>query len=291
MKIDILRLKGKGNDARKLTSSLKDGGADGGRVLAALDLIESSPNYRKVIDRLRAATKSERKLGRAHAMLIYALARSGEAGDAQKELDALAAQNENFPLLDPLKRYVEDTEDRKDEDAKGSDEIPEDYREALKRATAARKVGDLDRAERLYRAALAKKPGNSEALAGLAAIERDRGDAGGAEKRYKDMLAKNPNYIPAMIGLADMKWASGNRSEAISIYRQVVKSAPGTDWATHAQARIDEGAAAPASSAPSPATGPKPPPPSGHPAPEQPSASAAPDVPPHVDVTDLPEYQ
>ncbi|HZO14898.1 MAG TPA: zinc-ribbon domain-containing protein, partial [Polyangiaceae bacterium] len=72
MKIDILRLKGKGNDARKLTSSLKDGGADGGRVLAALDLIESSPNYRKVIDRLRAATKSERKLGRAHAMLIYA---------------------------------------------------------------------------------------------------------------------------------------------------------------------------------------------------------------------------
>ena len=43
-----------------------------------------------------------------------------------------------------------------------------DFRQQLKQAYTAAQAGQLDRAERLYRAVLSKHPGNTEALAGLA---------------------------------------------------------------------------------------------------------------------------
>jgi hypothetical protein len=127
-------------------------------------------------------------------------------------------------------------------------------------------------------------------------VARDRGDAGSAEKRYEDMLDKNPGYIPALLGLADLKWANGQRGEALTLYRQVVRAAPGSDWASHAQARIDEAQSSPTSKPAASGSAPKPPPPpppaGAKETPEPPPAgSSSSDLPPHVDVSDLPEYQ
>jgi len=61
-------------------------------VLAALDLAEPSPAWSTVIERLRAATASEGKLGRARSMLVYALARWGNIEEARKRIIAERAR-------------------------------------------------------------------------------------------------------------------------------------------------------------------------------------------------------
>ncbi|RLB57891.1 MAG: hypothetical protein DRI90_17430, partial [Deltaproteobacteria bacterium] len=283
---------------------------DGGRVLATLDLLAASPSYASVIERLGAAAADERKLGRARALLIYALARAGKKGDAEKTLAALKAENGDHQLLDALARYVEaasevddaadagaeaDASDGDDQpDEADPDAIPADFREVLRRAHAAQKRGDLDQAERLYRAALEKSPGDSEALAGLADVARERGDTTNATKHYEEMLATNPGYLPAIVGLADIKWASGQRGAAISLYRQVVQSAPGSSYGEHAQARIDaqSGSSPPPPSPPPPtatAEPTTPPESTGTPAPtDLPAPPASGSLPPGVDTSDLP---
>jgi hypothetical protein len=72
-----------------------------------LDLLEDEPNYSSVIDRLRTATRTERNLGRAHALLVYALAKAGRGEDAERELEALEAENPRHPLNAPLRAWVE----------------------------------------------------------------------------------------------------------------------------------------------------------------------------------------
>ena len=52
-------------------------------------LMESNPSMDAVIDRLRIAARAEGKLGRAQAMLVYALGRAGKKEAATKELAAL----------------------------------------------------------------------------------------------------------------------------------------------------------------------------------------------------------
>jgi predicted Zn finger-like uncharacterized protein len=110
LQIDVLRLEGKRDEARQLVSKLDGVGPDGGRSLALLDLLEDKPNYGSVIDRLRSAARAERKLARAQALLVYALARAERKGDASKELDALKAQNASHPMLAPLQAFVDGTE-------------------------------------------------------------------------------------------------------------------------------------------------------------------------------------
>jgi len=57
----------------------------------------------------------------------------------------------------------------------------------------------------LYEAALAKSPGDSQALAGLGDAARAQHDSGTAKSFYQRALANNPNYLPALIGLADVE--------------------------------------------------------------------------------------
>lgn len=124
LRIDVLRLKGKRDEARKLVEELDGAGPDGGRALALLDLLEDEPNYSSVIDRLRTATRTERKLGRAHALLVYALAKAGRAEDAQRELEALEAENPRHPLNAPLRAWVEGAEIPAPEPEKTADPDP-----------------------------------------------------------------------------------------------------------------------------------------------------------------------
>ena len=93
LRIDVLRLEGKSAEARKLAPKVDGAGPDADRARALLDLLEAKPSYSSVIDRLRSAARSERKLGRAQALLVYALLKADKKDDAKKELDALKALN------------------------------------------------------------------------------------------------------------------------------------------------------------------------------------------------------
>ena len=121
-RIDALRIAGDRAAARKLTSSAGNSGQpETALVLAALDLAEDKPDWTTVIERLRAATRAEQGLGRARSMLVYALARSGDAAGAKVELDQLAALPRPHPLVRLLRAFVA----RGDKDAGKTVEISE----------------------------------------------------------------------------------------------------------------------------------------------------------------------
>ena len=298
LRISVLRLGGDRDGARSLVEQLRDPSPEDALVLAALDLGEKEPSWPSVIDRLQTAARAEQRLGRARAMLVYALARAGQKDAAGKELELLASYSPPHPLLEPLRRFVEGAsasaplaEDggaagpassgAASAGAGGDEEVPSDFREALRRAQAARAEGKLDRAETLYRAALSKSPGNSEALEGVAEVARARGDSSAAIAAYESLLRSNPAYLPALAALADLKWQTGARGEALALYRQVVEAAPGSSYAKHAQSRLDSGTAATSTGATSP-------PPSTTASPPRTAAPSG-TVPPGIDVSDLPE--
>jgi len=303
LRISVLRLKGDRDGARGLVEQLRDPSPEDGLVLAALDLSENEPSWPSVIDRLQTAARAEQRLGRARAMLVYALVRSGNKDAAGKELELLASYAPPHPLLDLLRKFLERAPNAEaspagsasaatsgDAAAGSDDAIPSDFREALRRAHTAQKEGKLEKAEALYQAALDKSPGNSEALAGIAEVARARGDHATAIKAYESLLRNNPGYIPALAALADLKWQTGAKGEAIALYRQVIDAAPGSSYAQHAQSRVDSASGAPAAtSAPQPTSTP---PATSHPTSPPATATAAPTgaaPPPGVDVSDMPE--
>jgi predicted Zn finger-like uncharacterized protein len=297
LRISVLRLGGDRDGARGLVAQLRDPSPADALVLAALDLGEKDPSWPSVLDRLQTAARSEQRLGRARAMLVYALARAGQKDAAGKELELLASYAPPHPLVEPLRLFVDRStassttsedggtaEPGSSAERSASDaDIPTDFREALRRAHAARAEGKLDRAEAMYRAALDRSPGNSEALEGVAEVARARGNSSAAITAYETLLRGNPAYLPAMAALADLKWQTGSRAEALALYRQLVEAAPGSSYAKHAQSRLETsaGSSAPATTTSPAATGT---------AASAPTATAAPtgDLPPGVDVSDLP---
>jgi predicted Zn finger-like uncharacterized protein len=107
-RIDALRIGGDLEGARKLVPSLGAASAapDSALSLAALDLAEDSPSLPAVVERLRGAAAAEQGLGRARALLAYALARSGDTAGARAELDHLAGLARPQPLVQPLRAFV-----------------------------------------------------------------------------------------------------------------------------------------------------------------------------------------
>jgi predicted Zn-dependent protease len=91
-------------------------------------------------------------------------------------------------------------------------------------AAAARRKGDLARAQQLYEELLKKAPGDSDALTGLGDTLRAQGDSAGAIAKYRAALAVNPRYLPANIALADTLWDSGQKGEARSKYQDIAAS-------------------------------------------------------------------
>jgi predicted Zn finger-like uncharacterized protein len=106
--IDALRVAGDLAGARKLVSGVSASSAqpDNALVLAELDLAEDKPDWTTVLDRLRASLGTDQNLGRARALLVYALARSGDATAAKAELDRLDDLPRPYPLLRPLRAFV-----------------------------------------------------------------------------------------------------------------------------------------------------------------------------------------
>lgn len=107
-RIDTLRLSGDMVGARRLVSSISAASAqaDNALALAALDLGEAKPDWTTVIGRLRVALSVDQNLGRARAMLVYALARSGDVTTAKAELERMIALPRPHALVRPLRAFV-----------------------------------------------------------------------------------------------------------------------------------------------------------------------------------------
>lgn len=323
-RIDLYRLAREVGDARKLVGPLSQNASqpENAYVLAALDLAEPSPVWPSIVDRLRTAAAAERELGRARSALIYALVRSGDVAQAKTELGKLEARSKSHALLPDLQAFVQRHESGADAGSRAKKEVatvdpaalplletrsgpdtngreprdrpgtPGDFRSKLTEAAEALARGDLPRAETLYRAVLAKQPGNTEALTGLADIARARRDTAGANKLYEQALRDNPTYLPAMISQADHKWDAGDRRGAIVIYRRVLEQAgAGSEYGQRAAARIAQGeggGSPPAASPKEPEK--KAPEKRAEDKPSEPPPEKKPDTPPDIDTTDLPEF-
>ncbi|MEB2325135.1 MAG: tetratricopeptide repeat protein [Sorangiineae bacterium] len=320
--IDVLRMSGELARAREKLGSIAENPSEpeNAYVLAALDLAESVPGWSSVIDRLQTAAGGERALGRARAALVYALARAGRVADAKSELATIDARSRPHPLLAELTAFVKRFSDVADAGPAaeaevatvdpaslpkldtsrrtGDDDAPlaGDFRGQLERASAALARGDLTTASNLYGAVLAKQPGNTEALAGLAEVARKRKDPDQAEKLYDQVLEQNPSYLPALMGRADQKWDAGDRKGAIALYRRVLEQAGGgSSYGQRAAARIAEGegggAHAGGATAPAPTVAPAPEPAEPKPAepkPAEPKPAEPKPEEPGIDTTDLP---
>lgn len=107
-RMDAKRVVGDDAGARKLAPELASVSAEPetALALAELDLAEEHPSWSAVVDRLRLAAGAEQGLGRARALLVYALARSGDLTTAKSELDHLRAAPRPHPLLAALDAFV-----------------------------------------------------------------------------------------------------------------------------------------------------------------------------------------
>jgi predicted Zn finger-like uncharacterized protein len=307
--IDALRLSGDTASARQLVASVGSISSqpETSYVLAALDLAEEAPSWPVVLDRLRTAAAGEHNLLRARAALVYALIRSGDPAAARGELDKITSATRPHPLVVELKEYVSrssgtapaaststeiDAGKRAATElaagpatagrpAEGETGIPAgDFRELLKQASQAASSRQYGRAEQLYNAALARNPGDTEALSGLGDVARARGDRSAARSYYEKVLARNPQYLPAIAALADIKWESGDRAGAVTLYRELVESSPGGPLARRAKERIAQ-VENPGADKPAETSAPK--------APQKPSAPSS-DFPAGIDTSDLPGF-
>jgi predicted Zn finger-like uncharacterized protein len=326
-RVDTLRLSGEADKAREWIKPIANNPSDpqNAYVLAALDLADPSPSWSSVIDRLRVAAGGERVPGRAHAALVYALARGGRLAEAETELAKLDASPNAALLIDELKSFIKrfgksadagasaavaavdprklgklDTS-QPDEprvtaeaarpaaaDADSARGGAGDFRKLLTDASSAVRKGDLNRAHELYQRVLTAQPGNTEAVAGLADIARRRNDPAEAARLYDRVLADNPSYLPALIARADQQWDGGNKKAAVALYRRVVDQAgAGSEYGARAAARIAQAQSQDTEHAQTPeASQPS------KPAPPASEAPAPPPTPePGIDTTDLPGFK
>jgi predicted Zn finger-like uncharacterized protein len=303
LKIDALRLSGDLGAARTLVPRVSSISSqpETAYVLAALDLAEDAPGWPAVVDRLKTAAAGELGLLRARGALVYALVRSGDSALAKSELEKIIGAPRPYPLLAELrgflgkgagdagaapmleadagKRVAVAAERPAAAVAGGGEEVGGDYRALLREAQAAEQSGQHDRADQLYRAALAKNPGDTEALCGLGDVARHRGNRDQARSYYEKVLAENPHYLPALGALADLRWEGGDHAGAAKLYRDVLDTSQSGQLAERAKERVAQFEASGSKAAPPRRENAAPPP------------SPPSDLPPGVDTSDLPGFR
>lgn len=289
--LDVRRIRGDLAGARKLAGSLGSlqGQAETGFVLGALDLAEPTPPFDSVIERLSTAANEEASLGRARALLVYALGRKGEGKRARDELERLARLPRPHPLEPGLRRFVERVEKGEDVGV-DIDQLPtvaptatasavaEDPGDTMRLANEAMQRGQHDKAEELFQRVVDQDPSSVEGLSGLANVARLRGQTARAIAIYERVVAKAPSSQSAVSALADLKWDSGDRSGATALYRKLIDL--GATGPIGDRARERTGGAAPTATAPT-ATAPTATAPTATaPTATAPTATAAPTAPP-----------
>ncbi|WP_437589549.1 zinc-ribbon domain-containing protein [Sorangium sp. So ce1000] len=124
--IDLLRMQGDLASARKLVGAISAESAqpESALTLAALDLAEAHPSWAAVVERLRTAASIEQSPGRARALLVYALARSGDFAAARAENDRLLATSRQHLLARPLRAFIDRIEKAQGEPGSGAEPAP-----------------------------------------------------------------------------------------------------------------------------------------------------------------------
>jgi len=100
----------------------------------------------------------------------------------------------------------------------------EDFLQHMAEASRARREGDLEAAERAYRAALEVKS-DEKAELGLAAVLQAKGDLEGAEKAFIAALKANPGSLQAYLGLAGVYQEMGRLADALKVCAVAVGAA------------------------------------------------------------------
>jgi tetratricopeptide (TPR) repeat protein len=260
--LEALRIAGDGDSARGYVVAVFAAASQPqtAYALAALDLLQPKPPWAAVIDRLRMATVAEGGAGRARALLIYALSKSGDPEGAKAELAKLDTLARPYPLQPELHAFLAgarppvalapSTPSASEApsasppkgvagaSAVGGDVVRENPRGALEAATEAIARRDYGRAEQIYQAILTSNPNDSQAVAGLGDVARMRGDSSGAISAYRRATTINPSYLPALLGLADTEWATGDHGGAARVYKDIVNRFPEGTYPDYAARRV-----------------------------------------------------
>jgi tetratricopeptide (TPR) repeat protein len=271
VRIDAMRIGGDVDLARSLVSKAGTSSqAETSYVLATLDVAEMSPPWNTVIDRLRIAAAAEGNLGRARAMLVYALARAGDTAAAKAQLDRLAALSRLHPLVGSLRAFLARGSTKGEAEAHGAPVVgsasaaahgntqprppggqePPDPRFLVQQAAEAENRGQLGRAAKLYEDAVRIDGRNSEAHAGLGSVSLKQGDPATARQHFDRALAINPNYVPALVGQADALWQEGDKNGAMAKYKDLVDRFPeSSGYPAYVKTRVAGSSSGAASSA------------------------------------------
>ncbi len=261
-KIDAMRIAGDVAGARGLVSKIASIASqpETSYVLAALDLSEPAAPSAQVLARLREAADAERGLGRARAALVFALARSGDAAGARKEIERLLTLPRPYPLLQPLREYVDrtptttpaasadggsvavvDVGNLPPTATGGPGVVSSDPRVLLTQAEGAKGKGDYEKAKTLYGKVLELNATDSEALSGLGEIAYAQHDLANAQTFFRRAVSANGSYVPALVGLGDAQWDSGDKSGAQKTYKDVVDRFPEQAYPARVKQRSESG--------------------------------------------------
>ncbi|MBI4797549.1 MAG: tetratricopeptide repeat protein [Desulfarculus sp.] len=104
------------------------------------------------------------------------------------------------------------------------DDKEEEFLRQMDLARGAIRTGDLDLAEKAYRAALAVKV-DEEAQVGLGKVLKKLGDWEGAEQAYVAALKANPYSLRAFLGLASVYQSCGRLEDALKVLAGAVNAA------------------------------------------------------------------
>jgi predicted Zn finger-like uncharacterized protein len=265
-KVDSLRLAGLVKDARALVGPIANAGSDPENAysLGALDLAEGDAGLPSALDRLRTAARTEEALGKARALLIYALAKSGDAAGASAELGKLQTIAPQHQALGALRSLVELAQSKaapapEPEPPRAAPSSPRpsvasgeeppsqpspsgpSVQSLLSQAGALHREGDLDGAEKVYQSVIQRSPRNIDALSGLGDIAHQRHQNATAAAFYDQILKVNRNHVPTLMARADMYWAAGNRILAVALYRRALSQvSPSDPVGQRALKRIEE---------------------------------------------------
>lgn len=246
-RVDSLRLLGRATEAQGALGALDRSNPNANYAAAAVDALAPEPPWVTVVDRMRTAAALETSPGRARAFLVYALATSQDTASAQVELQR--TKDLDAALWRGLRRYVARIEESAaaqplDAGTRVDGHGYADPRQLTADGSRALARGDMEGAGAAFEAALARNPQDSEALAGLADIERARHRLPQAQALYRRTLQVNPTFLPALISAADVDWELGERTSAERQYRDIVNRFPESAYPARVKERAEPRAVA-----------------------------------------------
>lgn len=234
-RIDAFRIAGDTRSARNLVDKILPTGSqpETAYVLAALDLAESDPPWTVVLSRLRAAASGEGTASRARAALVYALARSGDVGEARKELERLSSQSRVHPLVPTLRAFLDRAgPEPKDggasalltmsNDPLGTVDVNHLPTQVPTRSAPAANGGAGAVAPAEGAGGGANLPSDPRALIRLAESAKAKRDYDRAFTLYEAALAKSPSDSEALAGQADVARAKGDLAGAQNLYKRAL---------------------------------------------------------------------